>query len=523
MSRRHRVSLCMIVRDEAATLERCLRSAAPFVDEICILDTGSTDDTIAIAERAGARVARAAWTHHFSEARNASLELATGDWILVLDADETLRADDLSAFDALVDDASVEGAQLRLDNDYGDGRHLECLILRLFRNRPEYRFDGAIHEQVAPRVLAGAKERGTSLVTARVTIDHDGYTETARRDKKKDERNRPIFERAVAERPDDAYLWFKYGDFLRRFDDLDAVRNALTRSIGLLDGCETAELAERPYAAEPYALLALEELRSGDVARAAAVLMSGWRTPPTPMYHWVQGHVELARGRFVEAERAFRRCRALDGAVVHVPAQPGITGSRSHWGLGRALLGQGRVEEAADHFLVGARRWPEDRELQRAAARVELARREYQKALGRLELLLGSDAEDGEAWRIAVEVLLESGLAERAERFSQRALRHAEDAAGAAAAHALAGEVDLARGRVEEAAEHFAAAPGVPAARAGEAFLALVAGEEPREMDAAARRALADVARRFSRGPAALALGPESLTLIGERLQPVLA
>ena len=78
----------MIVRDEEATLARCLESAAPYVDDIVVVDTGSADGTVALAEKLGARVIRHEWKEDFSEARNASLEAAASEWLLVLDADD---------------------------------------------------------------------------------------------------------------------------------------------------------------------------------------------------------------------------------------------------------------------------------------------------------------------------------------------------------------------------------------------------------------------------------------------------
>ena len=80
----------MIVRDEEQMLGRCLAAAAPAVDEIIIVDTGSQDATIEIARSFGARVIERPWTGSFADARNASLEAATGDWLLYLDADEVL-------------------------------------------------------------------------------------------------------------------------------------------------------------------------------------------------------------------------------------------------------------------------------------------------------------------------------------------------------------------------------------------------------------------------------------------------
>ena len=85
-----RLSLCLIARDEEVRLERCLESVRALVDELCVLDTGSRDATRALAQRLGARTAAFEWCDDFAAARNASLELATGDWALVLDADEAL-------------------------------------------------------------------------------------------------------------------------------------------------------------------------------------------------------------------------------------------------------------------------------------------------------------------------------------------------------------------------------------------------------------------------------------------------
>ncbi len=80
----------MIVRDEEEMLPRCLAAVADAVDEIIIVDTGSVDRTIEIARSFGAQVIEREWTGSFSDARNASFDAATGDWILYLDADEVL-------------------------------------------------------------------------------------------------------------------------------------------------------------------------------------------------------------------------------------------------------------------------------------------------------------------------------------------------------------------------------------------------------------------------------------------------
>src|SRR5207244_5735388 len=85
------LSLCMIVKDGGDPLRRCLESARGVADEIVVVDTGSRDDSVAVARAAGARVLTHAWDDDFAAARNVSLAEAKGEWVLVLDADEELE------------------------------------------------------------------------------------------------------------------------------------------------------------------------------------------------------------------------------------------------------------------------------------------------------------------------------------------------------------------------------------------------------------------------------------------------
>lgn len=144
-----RISLCMIVRNEADTIERCLRSAAPAVDELIVVDTGSTDDTVRIARRYGAVVFSAEWEDDFAAARNVGLERATGDWILVLDADEELAEDAPERLRACVRDRSCSGYYVTIYNyfhSFSEDAAVHSSI-RLFRNDPRHRFEGAIHDK----------------------------------------------------------------------------------------------------------------------------------------------------------------------------------------------------------------------------------------------------------------------------------------------------------------------------------------------------------------------------------------
>ena len=96
------LSLSMIVRDEAAQIEACLRSVQGFAEELVVVDTGSTDNTVALAQAMGARVEQIEWPGDFAPARNQALQFVSGDWVLVLDADEQLRPEAMAPLRALM-------------------------------------------------------------------------------------------------------------------------------------------------------------------------------------------------------------------------------------------------------------------------------------------------------------------------------------------------------------------------------------------------------------------------------------
>ncbi|MBS4022802.1 MAG: glycosyltransferase family 2 protein [Dethiobacter sp.] len=179
-NKKPRLSLCMIVKDEAENLPRCLESARDTVDEIIVVDTGSTDNTPEIALRYGARVFHYTWQGDFAAARNYSLDQATGEWILCLDADEELRKGDGVKLRSLLNISGVEGYCFPVVNFYGRHQgfdYMTDLVCRLFRNRRSYRFQRAIHEQVVDLIAAFAGE--ASLKTADVQIRHYGYLHSA--------------------------------------------------------------------------------------------------------------------------------------------------------------------------------------------------------------------------------------------------------------------------------------------------------------------------------------------------------
>ena len=154
------ISLCMIVKNEEKNLPRCLESVCGLVDEMIILDTGSEDNTVSIAQSFGAKVYQIPWPGDFSAARNESVEKAGGDWILYLDADEVL--DPCGCPDCIrkaASDPEVTAWSIPIRClKWESASYSVTVNIRLFRNLPELRFENEVHERIEPALARiGAK------------------------------------------------------------------------------------------------------------------------------------------------------------------------------------------------------------------------------------------------------------------------------------------------------------------------------------------------------------------------------
>lgn len=114
----------MIVKDEESFIANCLQSVQDIVDEIIIVDTGSTDKTIEIANTYGVKIYHLPWNNNFSAARNFSLDKATGEWIIILDADEELNSLDKSKLKQLTNNKDIDAYYLKVYNYLGKKKRL---------------------------------------------------------------------------------------------------------------------------------------------------------------------------------------------------------------------------------------------------------------------------------------------------------------------------------------------------------------------------------------------------------------
>jgi tetratricopeptide (TPR) repeat protein len=267
------LSLCMIVKDEAQMLPRCLAAVASAVDEIVIVDTGSTDATVEIAKSFGAKVIDFEWTGSFSEARNVSFEAATGDWVMYLDADEVLVSDDVEQLRSLTGRTWREAFYLvetSYTGELGDGGALVNNALRVFRNRPEYRFKDRLHEQIAhtlPTYVPGRVEQTPVRVT------HYGYLGSVRDAKEKSGRNIELLRKQAAESPKTPFLHFNLGSEYIVVGDLNAAIDELKTARSLIRA--EGNLTRAEYVPSLYTRLVMVLRLAGKLIEADTTAAEG--------------------------------------------------------------------------------------------------------------------------------------------------------------------------------------------------------------------------------------------------------
>lgn len=201
------LSVCMIVRNEAHCLAKCLQSIQAVADEIIVLDTGSSDQSQQIAQQFGARVFDYVWHDDFAAARNMSLTYATRDWVLVIDADEYLAEESIAVLnDFLSQPREPERVLVRCCSLDNQGQHQKIYhLVRLFARQPQLRFEGAFHEYL--------QDSNNPPLNCRfmpeILLWHDGYSGQRSQQTGKPQRNRYMLNQRLAQDPLNP-VWYYY-------------------------------------------------------------------------------------------------------------------------------------------------------------------------------------------------------------------------------------------------------------------------------------------------------------------------
>ncbi len=375
------ISLCMIVKNEEHNLPHSLAPIAGVFDEVIAVDTGSGDKTRSMARDYGASVYEQEWRNDFSRARNFSIEMASCDWIMWLDADNRMNIEDAEKISGLI--------QNRRDTIFWctevvEPGGSELIQKRIFPNRPEYRFEGPVHEQLVH------PENGVRYIMTDIKIYHWGYVNKDLL-REKGTRNMHILEEQLRRNPEDWYYNFHiarcYGNF-REFDNAVFHLNKVT-------GSERAEKENPDIYFYSFIMLFLFHEKMKRINEARGALDSLLRKNPEYGLGWFySGRLNFSEGNLQEAARKFRMFHGLgfSSYSVDIPrkkiffesyywlaqcyerfgeAAPALDAYRKsldyepenshvHLKLGLLLQGLGKEEEGRQYFKECLRLHPEN-------------------------------------------------------------------------------------------------------------------------------------------------------------------
>lgn len=342
-----KVSLCMIVKNEEINIARCLNSVVNAVDEIIVVDTGSSDLTKQIAEKAGAKVISFPWHDDFSAARNASLELATGKWILFLDADEELEPGSSQAIRQVAENDN-EGYFIKIVNFIGEEGSIEScpdLVFRMFRNKPEYRFRGAIHEQIIDVILS-VNEQARFQIAPNVIIRHYGYLNRQIIAKDKKNRNLAIIRKELENQPNNNTLRYHYGVELYR-------TNSFREAIQELVGVESTTDPGTIYYPKLLRYIALAYYGTKQNDKALEAIYRGLKLfPDYADLYFYGGIIQLEQNNYAGAFEFFNQALKTPEQPAHYAPFDGSRGFRTYYQMGRMAEIFGNQEEALRYYIL---------------------------------------------------------------------------------------------------------------------------------------------------------------------------
>lgn len=334
-----RLSACLIVKNEAMFLPRCLESIRSFVDEIIVVDTGSDDDTVRIARSHGAQVSYFAWADDFSAARNESLRHAKGDWILYIDADETIDTENAARIRRVITQKDIMAVTIRQCIPQQDGNIATAFYseyCRLFRRHPAIRFEGKIHEQILPAI----ERQGGRVLCTDIVIHHWAYAASEEKKQRRAERNLRYLLTELEKTQDDPFLYVNLGMTYRELGQRDAAIRSFHNALAKDDGRIKRELI-----GQTHLNLAKLYLESGDSSSAAHhAQMVATFDQANPLSDYMLATLAVEKGQYKKAvfhlEKALCIARGETGLFPNVRLN-----------LARVYLELGSCRYAAGDFL----------------------------------------------------------------------------------------------------------------------------------------------------------------------------
>lgn len=295
------ISLTMIVKNEAHHLTDCLKSVENAVDEIIIIDTGSTDDTIKIAESFNAKIFHFDWINDFAAARNFALSKSNCDWILYLDADERLdknAAAKLKYYASISDNA---GYYCTIKSYNSQAKRNDTIrYIRFFKNHPEAKFTGKVHEQITPSL----EKLNYKFIHSDILIHHIGYDILKEGRKQKALRNLKLLEEEYAATKNE-YVLFQIAQSNFILENYETAKENFLQLV-------KSKSLNYQFKAESFSYLSQLFFNDYQNKQAELFINEAIRLNNTQtFYHLLRSKILLRSGNFSEAKKELQKALGL--------------------------------------------------------------------------------------------------------------------------------------------------------------------------------------------------------------------
>lgn len=337
------ISASMIVKNEEKFLEGCLESLRGAVDEVVVVDTGSTDRTKEIAHSYGARVFDFPWNGSFADARNEALRRARGRWILYIDADERFVCQGRAAVEKELSRPGYVAHTVKFHPITGYTSYREY---RIFLNDPRIRFEGVIHESMVAGIKSVAAGDGLAIGESPFSIIHTGYDGELGH---KHERNLPLLVKQIENDPGRMYLRWQLGVSLKGLGDTTGAEKAWTEALRMTRAKRPVDIKHEDSHVF-YELICLHAERGEDVGPLLGEALALF--PDNYLFVWTRAKALTHAGRFEEAAQVFESLLAVDPDTLTGPLayNAKIFGELSHEPLAACWFKLGRLSESEAHY-----------------------------------------------------------------------------------------------------------------------------------------------------------------------------
>ena len=422
---KNRLSVCLITKNEQRFLPQCLQSIREVADQIVVVDTGSTDDTVEIAKAFGAEVHEFEWTESFSDARNEALSHARCEWVLVVDADEELTEDSIENLRREIAVAGTMAYRIPIV-DEGFEEDGSSYVPRLFRNAPGLFYVGRVHEQVFSSIEVRRREWSLENTFGTVTLYHHGYTEEVTNSRDKVNRNLMLLQSAIEEFPNEPNLLMNLGLELVRAGNVIAGIESYQEAFEILSDKPSSEVV--PELRETLITQLITNLMklsdwSGIIRVLGRKLVT--RYGMTASMHFIRGLSHMELQNFQDAVADYQAAVAKRDEPVYSPVHKDVRKAGPNHCLAVCFNRLGEKEKAIEHFEKALKDDPES-----LAARYDYAAILHEsgrsvEALQRLHELVGVKPEWGAPWYLGGLIALSNAeFNEFALDWTQEAVRH---------------------------------------------------------------------------------------------------